>query len=80
MDLSINQAQKEPESLSISAQHDAEKQGEHEETPAKLWHGKKHIKKFLYESVMKQMEFYFSPANLAKDRFMSQLTQEDPCK
>ena len=80
MDLSKNQRQNEPESPSKAVQNDEEKQADQSGTPQKLWHGKKHIKKVHYEAIMKQMEFYFSPANLAKDRFMSQLIQEDQCK
>lgn len=80
MDLSVKTRQNEPESASAVAQKDEQKQVEQEESPQKLWHGKKHIKKFHYESILKQMEFYFSPANLTKDRFMSQAIQEDPCK
>lgn len=36
-------------------------------------------KKLLYQSILKQMEFYFSPANLAKDRWLSNKLQEDEC-
>lgn len=79
MDLSINQRQIEPESVGEVAQNDEEKHVEQDETPQKHWARKKH-KKYHYEQILKQMEFYFSPANLAKDRYMSQLIQEDPCK
>lgn len=37
-------------------------------------------KKNLYNSVLQQMEFYFSDANLRKDRFIGQLIKNDPCK
>lgn len=80
MDLSINQHQKEPETSSNVIHNDEGKQVEQDEAPQKLWKGKKHIKKVFYEKIMNQMEFYFSASNLAKDRFMSQLIQEDPCK
>lgn len=40
----------------------------------------RHRKKQLYNSILHQMEFYFSDSNLTKDRFLSQLIQEDPCK
>lgn len=36
-------------------------------------------KKQLYEAIRKQMEFYFSDANLTKDRFLGKLIAEDPC-
>jgi La-related protein 7 len=37
-------------------------------------------KKHLYKTIIKQMEFYFSDANLTKDRFLGSLVAEDPCK
>jgi len=37
-------------------------------------------KKELHASIVKQMEFYFSDANLNKDRFLSSLVQENSCK
>lgn len=37
-------------------------------------------KKALHAAILKQMEFYFSDANLSKDRFLSNLLKEDPCK
>lgn len=37
----------------------------------------RHRKKQLYSSILQQMEFYFSDSNLTKDRFMSQLLQND---
>lgn len=40
----------------------------------------RHRKKHLYNAILKQMEFYFSDSNLSKDRFLSQLIQEDPRK
>lgn len=40
----------------------------------------RHRKKQLYNSILQQMEFYFSDSNLTKDRFLTQLTKEDPCK
>lgn len=44
-------------------------------------HGKpRQRKKALHASILKQMEFYFSDANLSKDRFLSGLLKEDPCK
>lgn len=37
-------------------------------------------KKQLYRSILQQMEFYFSDANLKKDRFLGRLTAQNPCK
>lgn len=37
----------------------------------------RHRKKQLYTSILKQMEFYFSDSNLNKDRFLSQLIEQD---
>lgn len=38
----------------------------------------RHRKKQLYENILKQMEFYFSDANLTKDRFLGDLVKKDP--
>ncbi|CAH0407091.1 unnamed protein product [Chilo suppressalis] len=38
----------------------------------------RHRKKKLYENILKQMEFYFSDANLTKDRFLGDLVKNDP--
>lgn len=35
-------------------------------------------KKLLYENIRKQMEFYFSDANISKDRFLGDLIKADP--
>nr|XP_050865493.1 la-related protein 7 [Vespula vulgaris]XP_050865503.1 la-related protein 7 [Vespula vulgaris] len=35
-------------------------------------------KKALHAAILKQMEFYFSDANLSKDRFLGSLIKEDP--
>lgn len=44
-------------------------------------HGKPRLrKKALHASILKQMEFYFSDANLSKDRFLSELLKINPCK
>jgi len=37
-------------------------------------------KKALHASILKQMEFYFSDANLNKDRYLSGLLKENHCK
>ena len=43
---------------------------------------KKHRKRHreLHANILKQMEFYFGDANLSKDRYLSKLLYEDPCK
>ncbi|PNF30606.1 hypothetical protein B7P43_G06138 [Cryptotermes secundus] len=38
----------------------------------------RHRKKQLYKAIRNQVEFYFSDANLAKDRFLGNLIAEDP--
>lgn len=38
----------------------------------------RHRKKQLYENILKQMEFYFSDANLSKDRYLGELIKTDP--
>ncbi|XP_013187799.2 la-related protein 7 [Amyelois transitella] len=38
----------------------------------------RHRKKQLYENILKQMEFYFSDANLNKDRFLGELIKKEP--
>lgn len=47
----------------------------HESSPRKRV---RHRKKQLYENILKQMEFYFSDANLSKDRFLGDLVKNDP--
>lgn len=39
-----------------------------------------HAKRRMYEKLKNQIEFYFSPSNVAKDRFMNKLLEQDPCK
>ncbi|KAJ0175419.1 hypothetical protein K1T71_008578 [Dendrolimus kikuchii] len=38
----------------------------------------RHRKKQLYENILKQMEFYFSDANLSKDRFLGEQVKNGP--
>jgi hypothetical protein len=40
----------------------------------------RHRKKQLYNSILQQMEFYFSDSNLSKDRFLAQSVKKNPCK
>lgn len=47
----------------------------HEESPKKRV---RHRKKLLYENIRKQMEFYFSDANISKDRFLGDLIKKSP--
>lgn len=42
-------------------------------------HHRKRKKQF-FNAIRNQMEFYFSDANLSKDRFLKKLIAEDPCK
>lgn len=37
-------------------------------------------KKALHASILKQMEFYFSDANLSKDRYLSGFLKENSCE
>lgn len=48
------------------------------ENPINKHHRKR--KKQYYNAIRNQMEFYFSDANLLKDRFLKKLITEDPCK
>ncbi|KAJ2949971.1 hypothetical protein O0L34_g11297 [Tuta absoluta] len=47
----------------------------HEHSPRKRI---RHRKKQIYANILKQMEFYFSDANLMKDRFLADLVKTDP--
>lgn len=38
----------------------------------------RHRKSQIYTNIRKQMEFYFSDANLSKDRFLSELIKSEP--
>lgn len=53
----------------------ADQERKHENNPKKRL---RHRKRHLYENIMKQMEFYFSDANLSKDRYLGDLVKTDP--
>lgn len=44
----------------------------------KHYHHRKR-KRHLFNAIRQQMEFYFSDANLAKDRYLKKLIEQDPC-
>lgn len=71
MDISKSSDQTEPETVTESHHDNIRKR-----KPSKQVHGKKRI----YEKLTEQIEFYFSPSNLAKDRFMNQMLQQDACE
>lgn len=52
-----------------------EQEAKHEHSPRKRI---RHRKKQVYDNILKQMEFYFSDANLTKDRFLGDLVKKDP--
>lgn len=73
----------EPEKLGDEENAECEnvinqKSGENENAIGKQHHRKR--KKQYYNAIRSQMEFYFSDANLSKDRFLKRLIAEDPCK
>lgn len=49
---------------------------DHEDMPKAV----RHRKKKLYSAIRERMEFYFSDANLQKDRFLSKIIQDNPGK
>lgn len=73
MDISKTSDQTEPETVTEN-QH--EQRRKNKTSNKKQFHGMKRI----YEKLKEQIEFYFSPSNLAKDRFMNQMIQDDQCK
>lgn len=48
--------------------------------PNQKQHHHRKRKRHIFNSIRQQMEFYFSDANLAKDRFLKQLVEKDPCE
>ncbi|KAI5643386.1 la domain-containing protein [Phthorimaea operculella] len=52
-----------------------DQEAKHEHNPRKRI---RHRKKQIYANILKQMEFYFSDANLMKDRFLADLVKADP--
>lgn len=74
MDISKSSDHTEPETVTDS-QHDQQRR-KNKTSNKKQFHGKKRI----YEKLREQIEFYFSSSNLAKDRFMNQMIQDDPCE
>lgn len=60
-----------------SKENNCEKEENHNATSSK--HAR-HRKKQKYNLIRKQVEFYFGDSNLAKDRFLKQKIDEDPCK
>lgn len=59
----------------IGPEETVEHEAKHEHSPRKRI---RHRKKQLYDNILKQMEFYFSEANLSKDRFLGDLVKNDP--
>lgn len=45
----------------------------------KVHHHRKRKKQY-FNTIRQQMEFYFSDANLTKDRFLKKLLATDPCE
>lgn len=52
-------------------------EGECEPLPDEQPKKSRHRKKHLYNTILQQMEFYFSDSNLTKDRFLSQLISQN---
>lgn len=77
MDTSDNQLPSEPETIANASQDDQSKVIEGSTKP---WNRKKPWNKQIYTKIAEQIEFYFSSSNLGKDRFMTKLIEEDPCK
>lgn len=48
--------------------------------PNQKQHHHRKRKRHIFNAIRQQMEFYFSDANLAKDRFLKQLVEKDPCE
>jgi len=54
----------------------ATEEEKHDSSLKKKAHKKR--KKLLYQTIRKQVEFYFSDANLSRDRLIGKLIQDDP--
>ena len=74
METQAVQAQNEPETTPKVTSIEKQKRSSSSKKPRSS--GTKQV----YSKVMGQIEFYFSPSNLTKDRFMAKLIQEDSCK
>ena len=73
MEIQAVQAQNESETTPKVATNENQKKSSSSKKPIR---GTKQI----YSKVQGQIEFYFSPSNLTKDRFMAKLIQEDSCE
>lgn len=76
------------ESIPVPQIHDSQHNNSSLQQPCQEMHnqddntrGKPRLrKKALHALILNQMEFYFSDANLSKDRFLGSLIKSDPCK
>lgn len=63
----------------LEPENEDPKETKDEANPTNRKSGRKR-KKLFYNSIRHLMEFYFSDANLRRDRFFGRLIKEDPCK